>query len=66
MNGKSPENMISFYCKNFAITPGLSEWKVNANIPEIKLVRTVWIFREKIEKLLEGAQVFHITSNLVN
>ena len=36
------------------------------NIPGIKLVRTVWIFREKIENLSLNAHVLHITSNLVN
>ena len=32
----------------------------------MKLVITVWIFREKIENLSSGAHVLHITSNLVN
>ena len=40
--------VISRYCNNFATTPSLSAWKVCVHIPEIKLVRMVWIFREKI------------------
>ena len=40
------KNIISRYCKIFAITPSSSTWNVNVNISELKLVRTVWIFRE--------------------
>ena len=39
---------------------------MSVNIPEVKLVRTVWIFRGKIEDILAGAHSLHITSNLVN
>ena len=34
-------------------------------IPEIKLVRMVWIFRDKIENSSSGAHVLHMTSNLI-
>ena len=42
-------------CINFAITPSCTVWKVSVNIPGIKLMRTVWIFREKIDNLSLGA-----------
>ena len=29
------------------------------------MVRTVWIFKEKIENLSSGAHVLHVTSNLI-
>ena len=35
------------------------------HIPEIKLVRTVWMFSEKIEKLSSGVYVLYTTSNLI-
>ena len=33
--------------------------------PRIKLMRTVWIFREKIENSSSCALVLHMTSNLI-
>ena len=44
------KNIISRYCHNFALTPSYSAWKMRVNIPRMKLVKTVWIFRKKIEK----------------
>ena len=35
------------------------------HIPRIKLVRTVWILGEKIEKSSSGARILHKTSNLI-
>ena len=56
---------ISRYCNNFAITPSRLAWKMRVYITRIKFVRTVWIFREKIENSSSGALVLHMTSNLI-
>ena len=37
---------------------------VSTHIPRIKLVRMVWILKEKLENLSSGACVLHMTSNL--
>ena len=55
------KNIIFRYRNNFAITPSRSAWKVQIHIPRIKLVRTVWIFREKIEKSSSGSRVLYMT-----
>ena len=54
------KNIISHYCNNFAITPSSLAWKVSI-FPGIKLVRPVWIFKERIKTLLSGAHVLHVT-----
>ena len=59
------KNIVSCYCDDFAITPRSSVWKVSVHIPRKKLVRTVWMFREKIEKSLSGACSLHMTSNWI-
>ena len=38
---------------------------MGVQIQRMKSVRTVWIFREKIEKSPSGAGVLHTTSNLI-
>ena len=35
------------------------------HIPLIKLVRAVWMLREKIENSSSGARALHMTSNLI-
>ena len=38
---------------------------MSVNIPEIKLVRTVWIFKGEIEDISAGAHIPHMTTNLI-
>ena len=39
--------LLLHYCNNFEFIPSSPAWKVCINIPGIKLVRRVWIFRGK-------------------